>query len=107
MNKLALSSTAQQDLIDIKVYIAEDLSNPSAAARITETITKRIRTLIEYPYMGASLASIMEDDEEYRFLVCGRYTAFYRYANETIYVDRILHGNQDFVQILFGAPPSN
>ena len=52
--------------------------------------------------MGAPLSSIIELETGYRFLVSGQYTAFYRYEDNAVYVDRVLSGRRDFMRILFG-----
>ena len=102
MNRLQYSPAANQDLIGIKLYISENLANPIAANRIVKNITQRIRRLSDHPYMGPSLSSIVDVETEYRFLVCGNYTSFYRVENEVVYIIRILYGKRDFMKILFG-----
>jgi len=89
-------------MLEIREYISEELSNPTAAANVLSIITKRIRELAELPLMGAPLSSIIDLETGYRFLVCGQYTAFYRYEDGTVYVDRVLYGRRGFVRILFG-----
>ena len=41
---------------------------------------------------------------QFRYLVCGNYTAFYRAEPDAVYVVRILYGRRDFMRILFGEP---
>ena len=48
MNNLHLSYEAQNDLSDIKDYIAEDLENPQAAIATVSKITKTIRMLRDH-----------------------------------------------------------
>jgi len=57
--------------------------------------------------IGAPLDSITEVYSDYRFLVCGKYTVFYRVESNTIYVVRILYGRRDFMRILFGDVPDD
>ena len=54
--------------------------------------------------MGAPLSSIVDIETDYRFLVCGNYTAFYRYDEKFVYVIRVLYSRRDFMKILFGVP---
>ena len=105
MANLHISPQAQKDLLDIKEYITEELGNPTAALNVLEKITKRIRELSDYPELGVSLDSIIEIKTDYRFLVCGNYTAFYRYSENTVYVNRVLYGRRDFIKVLFGELP--
>ena len=102
MVDIRISPRAQKDMLEIREYISEELSNPTAAANVLSIITKRIRELAEFPLMGAPLSSIIDLETGYRFLVCGQYTAFYRYEDGTVYVDRVLYGRRGFVRILFG-----
>jgi len=101
MNKLLISPEARKDLVEIKEYIAEKLENPIAAVNVVSRIIQNIKKLIDMPGIGTPLSSKLPFDTDYRFLVCGNYLAFYRYQDETVYVDRILYGRRDYVKILF------
>lgn len=37
-----------------------------------------------------------------RVLACKNYLAFYRIEKADVYIDRVLHGRQDYLAILFG-----
>jgi len=100
--KVLLSPMAKQDLIDIKLYITNNLSNSIAAASVVSRITKQLRNLAEVPRFGSPLSSIVDVDTDYRYLLCGNYTAFYRIEDKIIYVDQILYGRRNFMKILFG-----
>lgn len=102
MYKLQFSPDAQDDLLDIKRYITEELDNPLAADNTLKKILQNIRMLEDQPYMGAPLSSIVNIDTHYRFLVCGHYLTFYYVENETVYIVRILHSRRDYCKILFG-----
>ena len=102
MNKLQITPLAKNDLQEIKAYITDELQNPTAALDIIKRITKRLRSLVDFPIMGAALSSIVDIDTDYRYLVYGNYKAFYRYEDETVYVIRVLYSRRDFMKILFG-----
>ncbi|WKV08438.1 type II toxin-antitoxin system RelE/ParE family toxin [Thermoanaerobacterium sp. CMT5567-10] len=102
MVNLKISPKAQKDMLEIKEYIFEELGNPTAATNVLAKITKRFRDLMEFPLIGAPLSSVIKIETSYRYLTCGQYTAFYRYENDTVYVDRVLYGRRDFMRILFG-----
>ena len=53
MNNLHLSEEARNDLIEIKVYIAEELLNPSAALATVSRTTKSLRILQTHAQSGA------------------------------------------------------
>lgn len=102
MNKLFLSADAHNDLREIQTYITEELENPDAAMRVVAGITKRLRMLETHGELGARLTAITGQESEYRYLVCGNYTAFYRYETGTVFIDRILYGRRDFMRVLLG-----
>lgn len=102
MNNLHLSEEAQNDLMEIKSYIEEELLNPSAAMATVSRITKSLRILQTYPLIGTSLSSIADIESDYRFIVSGNYISFYRAYDSEVYIDRILYARRDYMRILFG-----
>lgn len=107
MNNLHLSEEAQNDLIEIKTYIEEELLNPSVALATVSRITKSLRILQTYAQAGAPLSSIAEIESDYRFIVSGNYISFYRAYGSEVYVDRILYARRDYMRILFGDHTSD
>ena len=102
MNNLHLSEEAQNDLLEIKAYIEEDLLNPSAALATVSRITKSLRILQNHAQAGALLSSIADIESDYRFIVSGNYISFYRAYGREVYFDRILYARRDYMRILFG-----
>ena len=102
MAKIQYSQLAHRDLEKIGDYIAEDLKNPIAALNTVNRIQDTIDRLADFPESGAPLSSHYKAAGDYRFLVCGNYLAFYRVADNTVFIDRILYGRQDYMKILFG-----
>lgn len=102
MNNLHLSEEAQNDLIEIKTYIEEELLNPSAALATVSKITKSLRILKTYTKAGTPLSSIADVESDYRFIVSGNYISFYRTYGNEVYVDRILYARRDYMRVLFG-----
>lgn len=105
MIKLKISPAAKNDLAEIKDYISQELCNMHAAEKLVYKVAKRIRSLGEHPEIGAPLSSIVGIQTDYRFLVCANYLIFYRYADQTVFVSRILYGRRDYTRILFGDLP--
>ena len=95
MAEIKFSPEAITDLQQTKAYITEELCNEQAAVGTLAKITKRIRQLSDFP------------ETDYRFLVCGNYTVFYRIENQTVNIVRVLYGRRNFMQILFGEPSDN
>lgn len=107
MADISFSPEAVSDLQQTKAYITDELCNEQAAVNTIAKITGRIRGLASFPEMGAPLSSIVDFETDYRFLVCGNYTVFYRFENQTVYIVRVLYGRRDFMRILFGEPNEN
>ena len=102
MNKLHLSEEVQNDLLEIKTYIEEELLNPSAALATVSKITKSPRILQNHAQAGALLSSIADIESKYRVIVSGNYISFYRAYGNEVYIDRILYARRDYMRILFG-----
>ena len=107
MAEIKFSPEAITDLQRTKAYITEELCNEQAAAGTVAKITKRIRQLSVFPEIGVLLSSIVDFETDYRFLVCGNYTVFYRIENQIVNIVRVLYGRRNFMQILFGEPSDN
>ena len=107
MAEIKFSPEAITDLQHTKAYITEELCNEQAAVGTVAKITKRIHMLASFPESGVTLFSIVDFETDYRFLVCGNYTAFYRIENQTVNIIRVLYGRRNFMQILFGEPSDN
>ena len=102
MNNLYLSPEAQDDLSEIKAYIAEDLEIPQAALSTVTKITKTIRMLQEHALIGVPLSAIADVNSDYRYLISGSYMIFYRVTGKDVFIDRVLYGRRDYLRILFG-----
>lgn len=103
MTKIQFTSEAVNDLQSTHKYIAEELCSERAAQNTINKIMNRIAQLEVFPEMGAPLRSIVPVENDYRFLVCGNYTAFYRFENGEVSIVRVLYARRNFMKILFGA----
>ncbi len=102
MADIRFTLDAANDLIQIKTYIAAESDSEKVADDMIQKILKRIKGLSDFPEIGAPLSAVINFDVPYRYLVCGGYTAFYRYENDTVSVIRILHSRRNYMRILFG-----
>ncbi len=100
-NKLYYSPEALKDLNDIQEYITAELCNPSAAQSVINKILDKIEKLKDYPGMGAKLSGIVNIESDYRFVVSGKYIAFYRHVEKNVYIDRVLYGRRNYLNIIF------
>jgi addiction module RelE/StbE family toxin len=105
--KIRYSNAAKADLEQIGDYISETLKSPLAALKTVNKIQNSVDNLEEFPLMGPTLSSIVKVDTDYRFLVSGKYLVFYHADSDSVYIDRILYGRRDYLQILFGALPED
>lgn len=99
--ELRFSPAALEDLREIRTYICEELQNPDAARTTVERILDDIAVLKQAPYIGTSLSARVSFDTRYRYLICGKYLAFYVPEEDTISIVRVLYGRRDYLRILF------
>ncbi len=102
MNKLLYSSEALNDLDEIWTYINNELQNPAAAKKIVSDILDTIEKVQDFAEIGPPLFMITEFESDYRFLVCGKYIAFYRVMDIEVHIDRVFYGRLNYMRILFG-----
>ncbi|MDR1603615.1 MAG: type II toxin-antitoxin system RelE/ParE family toxin [Gracilibacteraceae bacterium] len=57
MAKLHISPEAQKDLHEIKKYITSELDSPAAAVNTVSKIVKAIRSLMDFPDIGARISA--------------------------------------------------
>ena len=81
------TAQAEEDLIDIWLYIAQD--NPAAADRLLDKIDGKIRLLAEQPAIGRAREDIAPD---LRFLPIGKYLILYRIILDGIEIVRVVQG---------------
>jgi len=91
--KAHLSRLAEQDLLEIWSYIARD--NPDAADRFIDLLTEKCELLAESPEIGRRREEL---SPRLRSFPVGRYVIFYRIAERSIEVARILNSYRDLGQ---------
>lgn len=101
MAKINFSPAAINDLKEIKSYITDDLCSEQAAVNLIKKIMMRIRQLEDFPEIGAHLSSIVKIESPYRFILCGKYIAFYKLDGDEVHIIRVLYGRRNYIQTLF------
>lgn len=81
------TAKAEEDLIDIWLYIAED--SPAAADKLLDTFEEKGRLLTDNPKLGQARPDIMED---VRYFPVGRYLMLYRAIPNGIELVRVVPG---------------
>ncbi len=90
MKELILSPEAEQDLVEIWIYIAED--SPVNADRYVDKLYKRGQLLADNPKMGTERNELME---ELRSFPVDHYVLYYRERNQAVEMIRVLHASRD------------
>jgi toxin ParE1/3/4 len=95
MPKIERTARAEEDLIDIWVYIAHD--DIRAADRVLEEIEHRFFLLADQPRLGRERPDIAQ---ELRYLPVRRYLILYREIPGGIEVVRVVHGARDIHSLI-------
>ena len=96
MAHFKITSAAQDDLLDIWEYIAED--NESSADKFLRGLNTKFHALAEQPGIGRERFELIQD---IRSFPVGRYLIFYRITHYGIEITRVLHGSRDLASIEF------
>ena len=99
--KIRLSPEAIKDLKEIKDYIEQDLSNPTAAQNVIMKIIKDYTRLEMTPNIGIPLSKKVGFETDFRFIVSGSYLVFYKTDNEYVSIYRILYSRRDYLRLIF------
>lgn len=105
MNNINYSPMALNDLDGIWDYIEKELCNSNAAKNTVERIMHSVDQLEVFAEIGTPLSSIIEIENDYRFLISGNYMVFYRVRDKEVYIDRILYRRRNYLSILFSDLP--
>jgi len=94
MSELILSPEAEQDLIDIWLYIAED--SPVNADHYTDKLYDKGIILAENPQIGTKRLDLID---ELRAFPVDHYVLYYRERNNGIEMIRVLRASRDVYSI--------
>jgi len=94
--RFKVTGAAEDDLLDIWEYIAED--NESAANKFLHGLNTKFQALSEQPGIGRERFDLIQNIRSFPF---GRYVIFYRITHFGIEITRILHGSRDLASIDF------
>ena len=93
--KIITEKHAQQELIQIKWYIARD--SEFYANKTVNEINKRIDNLLLFPEMGR----VIDKDENIRQIIYKSYKILYKFNSENIYILHIIHHSRDISNLKF------
>ncbi len=97
MARVALAQSAQTDLLEAWLYIADE-SQP-AADRVLDAIDKEAHTLLHQPLMGRARPELADGVRSWP--TSTPYILFYLADDEGITVLRVLHHAQDVRRVVF------
>lgn len=87
--KIITEKHAQQELIQIKWYIAQD--SEFYANKTVNEINKRIENLLFFPEMG----KVINEKRNIRQIIYKSYKILYKFDLENIYILHIIHHSRD------------
>lgn len=102
MYKVIIDFKAEQDLVDIFLYITETLKTPDAAKRLYSKIKKEISGLASMPHRFALIAEEPYTQLGVRKLLIENYIAFFL-VDETaqeVHVFRILYNRREWHNLI-------
>ena len=99
MNSVSIkySPEAVHDLDRVYESGLEYLNSNDSATQQVEDIMDSIEGLSLFPEMGTLVSVVTGIDCDYRYIVCGKYLAFYHYDGINVFIDRILHTRMDYI----------
>ena len=98
MTKVRLSVLAEQDLLDIALYIAED--SPDRAVSFVGELQEACNGLAEHPLRFPIIPGL--EARGHRRRVHGRYAVVYRVEVDIVRVLRIVSSAMDMMQVIDG-----
>ena len=98
MPDIRRTAQAEEDLIDLWLYIAQD--NPRAADRLLDEIEDKCSLLAANPQLGPARRDIAPDC---RYFPVGRYLILYRLIPDGIEVVRVVQGSRRLEDLFPGV----
>lgn len=102
MYKVVISPSANADLFNALKYIACELENPQAAARLADTVDKCYADLEEMPAAHELCRDAVLRRMGYRRYPVGNYLVIFRIVeeNKEVRIVHIFHATQNYLSIL-------
>ena len=100
MSAYVIAPVAEEDLLVIWHYYAEEVGDPELADRMVGELISGFHTIAKNPGIGHPRRDLSE--EPLRFWVIRRYLVIYRPAKSPVEIARVLHSARDVQAILGG-----
>ena len=98
--KLTYLPLFSKHLNEIVCYIADELRNPQAAARLIDDVESAVRKRLHMPEAAAPYPSTRERALPYYPIYVRGYIVFYVVVGDTMEVRRILYSRRNIAEIL-------
>lgn len=97
---------AKQDLIEIFLYISDQLNAPQAALDLLDAFDHSISLLQDFPYAHKNYRTLKPLEEEHRMLPVKSYAVFYivREQEKTVEIQRVLYARMDLQRSISPDP---
>lgn len=93
--RIIITPSAEKDMQDIFDYIADD--NVNKALQILDKFEKKFETIATFPRIGARKSYFVKRDVR-ECIVAKHYQIIYYIKENTLYIQRILTGYEDYFQ---------
>lgn len=102
MYKVQFLPLAQNDLVEIVRYIANDLYNKQAANKLADEIIKAADSLADFPYAYPAYTPIRPAKNEYRKISVQNYLIFYTVdeKTKTVTISRVVYAKRDYDKLI-------
>lgn len=100
--KIKYSPYSLDNLQEIGDYIATELHNKTAAARILREIREKVSLLSQFPELGTKVDAFGGLFCNKRFLVVEKYIVVYEITADAIFIDFVVDSRMDYVTKLKG-----
>lgn len=102
MYEIVYLPIAKQDIIDIVLYISDQLNAPKAALDLLDAFDHSISLLSEFPYLHKIYRTLRALEEEYRMLPVKNYAVFYivRESEEVVEIHRVINARMDLTKVI-------
>ncbi|MBQ9002916.1 MAG: type II toxin-antitoxin system RelE/ParE family toxin [Eggerthellaceae bacterium] len=86
---------AQLDRESIAIYLGVERSSPKSALSVMSEIDSAILRIRTFPDNGGHFHLDTLDHHDYRTVIAGKYTVYYRYDEDKVTIYRILHQRRE------------
>lgn len=93
---------AMQDMVEIVVYVAKELNNPSAAEHLAERLSEAGESLAVMPYAHPAYQPLRPLKHEYRKLLVQNYLMLYWVDEmaQRVTIARVIYARRDYAKLI-------